>query len=131
MNFKSLYIYALYWVLTVITTVGYGHANYQTSTEYLYTCFLEIIATITQAYLISILTTSLMITKFSFKQLLYERMSESDEWIVKIERKTEYKHKLPRSLTDEMYESFMESFSSDHNMIIEEYAFYSELPPKH
>ena len=46
MDFASLYIYSLYWVLTVVTTVGYGHATYQTSLEYLYACFLEVLATI-------------------------------------------------------------------------------------
>lgn len=44
MNVYSLYIYALYWVLTVVSTVGYGHATYQTSREMLYTCLLEVVA---------------------------------------------------------------------------------------
>ena len=40
----SLYIYACYWVMTVVSTVGYGHLSYQTSSEYLYACFLELLS---------------------------------------------------------------------------------------
>jgi hypothetical protein len=29
-----------------------------------------------------------------------------------------------------MYDSFKESFSRDHNMIVEEFDFYQQLPPK-
>ena len=82
MGWTSLYIYSLYWVLTVVTTVGYGHASYQTSTEYLYACFLEILATLIQAFMIGLLATTMMINKYSFKQLLHERINETDEWIV-------------------------------------------------
>ena len=57
MGLKSLYLYALYWVLTVVSTVGYGHARYSTSQELLYACFLEIVATINDAYMIMVLRT--------------------------------------------------------------------------
>ena len=45
-NLWSLYVYSLYFVLTVVTTVGYGHASYQTNAELLYICFLEVVATL-------------------------------------------------------------------------------------
>ena len=37
---------------------------------------------------------------------------------------------LKEGLTDRMIESFHESFSSDINMIVEEFDFYQQLPPK-
>ena len=58
-NLGSLYIYSIYYVSYVITTVGYGTHTYNTSLEMLYACFLEVIATITQAYLIAILAKTL------------------------------------------------------------------------
>jgi hypothetical protein len=42
----SLYIYSLYWVATVFTTVGYGSHTYGTSAEYIFACFLEALAII-------------------------------------------------------------------------------------
>jgi hypothetical protein len=59
MNNASLYIYSIYYVSYTITTVGYGSHDYYTSAELLYACFLEVIATITQAYLIAILAKTL------------------------------------------------------------------------
>ena len=32
--------------------------------------------------------------------------------------------KFPKSLTDEIYENFKVSFSSDYDMIVEEFEFY-------
>ena len=46
MGVGSLYLYALYYVLTVVTTVGYGHLGYGTSLEMIYACFLEVLATL-------------------------------------------------------------------------------------
>ena len=37
---------------------------------------------------------------------------------------------LKESLTDRMIEAFYESFSCDINMIVEEFDFYQQLPPK-
>ena len=51
----SLYIYSVYWVLTVVTTVGYGNATYVKSEELIYACFLEVLATLLQAATIAIL----------------------------------------------------------------------------
>ena len=51
-NFTALYVYALYFVLTVLTTVGYGHATYGHSDELIYVIVLEAVAAVTQAYTI-------------------------------------------------------------------------------
>lgn len=37
---------------------------------------------------------------------------------------------LHKQLAEEMQASFIESFSGDHNMIIEEFGFYQQLPPR-
>ena len=38
--------------------------------------------------------------------------------------------KFPRKLTDDIYENFRVSFSSDYDMIVEEFEFYQQLSPK-
>ena len=81
MGLSSLYLYASYWVLTVVTTVGYGHANYYTSSEYLYTCFLEVLATLIQALCIIVLSATFKINEYSFEYQLWQRLSDTDEWM--------------------------------------------------
>ena len=71
MGLASLYLYAFYWVLTVVTTVGYGHATYQTSGEFLYTCFLEVLATLIQALCIIVLSATFKINEYSFSYQLF------------------------------------------------------------
>lgn len=63
---SSLYLYALYYILTVVTTVGYGTHSYQTTRELLFACCLEIIGTLIQAYFVMILATTLTISHYSF-----------------------------------------------------------------
>ena len=81
-NVVSLYVYAAYWVFTVVTTVGYGHANYQTNIELLYCCLLEIIATLCEALAISLLAYSLKMDRYDFNYLLHHRLLQADEWVV-------------------------------------------------
>ena len=38
-----------------MTTVGYGSHNYSTSSELLYVCFLEVLATLSQAFFITMI----------------------------------------------------------------------------
>ena len=73
--------------MTVITTVGYGHATYQTNAELLYACFLELIATMTQAVLITVMTNIFKHDRNSSKALIDQRLNEAREWLVfKVER---------------------------------------------
>ena len=70
-NLGSLYIYALYFVLTVLTTVGYGHATYGHSDELIYVIVLEAIAAVTQGYAIVLFQSFFKISQYSFKSLLF------------------------------------------------------------
>ena len=66
MNVGTLYVYSLYFILTVVTTVGYGHASYSASRELLYIILLEVIATISQAIAIIVLTSGLNVGNAKF-----------------------------------------------------------------
>ena len=81
-NLMALYIYALYFVLTVMTTVGYGHATYGHEDELIYVIVLEAISAVTQAYSIVLIQTSLNVQQYSAKTLLFQRMFESEEWMI-------------------------------------------------
>ena len=38
---NQIYVFSIYWVFTVLTTVGYGDYNGQTSEEFIFTIFIE------------------------------------------------------------------------------------------
>ena len=77
-----LYIYALYFVLTVLTTVGYGHGTYEQQDELLYVIVLEALSAIVQAYSIVLIQSSLSIKQYSYKTFMSQRMMEVDEWMI-------------------------------------------------
>lgn len=82
---------------------------------------LEAVASIFNAYLIVLIQTTFKINEYSFKSLLLQRMNEVDEWMVFKIQQQQRPDKLNVGLTTEMYESFVLSFSQDHNMIVEEF----------
>ena len=81
-NVQSLYLYALYWASTTVTTVGYGDVSYAASKEYIYICLLEILATIQEAYLIMALVSVFAVKRSSYEYLLNNRLKQTDEWTI-------------------------------------------------
>ena len=81
-NVQSLYLYALYWASTTVTTVGYGDVTYAASKEYIYICLLEILATIQEAYLIMALVSVFAVKRSSYEYLLNNRLKQTDEWTI-------------------------------------------------
>ena len=117
-------------MLTAVTTVGYGDVSYSTSYEMLYVCLLEVLATVLQAYLIMVLKSVFAVKKSDFEFLLQDRLKQTDEWILfKVESQMG-DERLSAEFAEKIYQSFMLSFSKDHNMIVEEFDFYQRLPPK-
>ena len=105
-DFIALYFYACYFVMTVLTTVGYGHATYGHPNELIYVMILEAIAAITQAYNIVLIQTTFNLSSYSYKKLLSQRMNDVDAWMVfKIQAQIN-PEKLSYMLTETMYESF-------------------------
>ena len=69
-SFSSIYICSLYYLITTITTVGYGDIYGRTIPEILYQIILLMIGTCTYSYLIS--SVSNFIKKISEKSLIFE-----------------------------------------------------------
>ena len=72
---SSLYLYALYWVATVFTTVGYGSHTYGTSLEYGFACLLEALSIIVGAYLVVIVSGMLTLNQHSYRTLVDTRLN--------------------------------------------------------
>lgn len=83
-HLKTIYISAFYFILTTITTVGYGDINGSTTNEYLYCMFVEFVGLTFFSFLTG--TISVMFSgDQSFESLMNARMEELDLWLLRLE----------------------------------------------
>ena len=82
--FTSIYPNAFYFILTTITTVGYGDISGTTSEEYIFSMFVEFIG----LTFFSLLTGTISVmfsSDQSFESLINARMEELDLWLYRLE----------------------------------------------
>ena len=79
----EIYVFSLYWILTVISTVGYGDFSGINEREWLFSIILEF-----SGLLIFSTTTALITPLFSFggdfNAFLSEKKNQMDFWIMKL-----------------------------------------------
>lgn len=124
--FTSIYPNAFYFILTTITTVGYGDITGSTSAEYIFSMFVEFIG----LTFFSLLTGTISVmfsSDQSFESLINARMEELDLWLLRLEN-CNSKEKIPNNLYHSIKVFIEDAFIHDYNLIIEEFAFYTELP---
>ena len=82
LSISGLYLYSLYFILTVVTTVGFGAHTYTCSREYIYVIFLELISTLIQGTLIIALREYSHYENQDFHHIIENRMESLDAWLV-------------------------------------------------
>ena len=118
----ALYAFALYWVFTTLTTVGYGDYAGGNTKEYLVTLGFEFLGFCYNAVLISVMS-SFFASDANFDDLLDSRLAEMDLWMKRIERS--YKpYYMPPLLGQNIITTVTEAFHFDYNLIVEEYTLY-------
>ena len=122
----EIYINAFYFILTTITTVGYGDISGSTTAEYLFSMCVEFIGLTFFSFLTG--TISVMFSgDQSFESLINARMEELDLWLLRLENCNK-EEKIPNKLYHSIKEFIQDAFVYDFNLIIEEFSFYNELP---
>ena len=121
----QIYIFALYWIFTVLTTVGFGDFTGGTSKEYIFSIVLEFCG-LTFFSLLTGLITPLVTPDKDFKGMQLDRTDSLDLWIKKLQQanSTIVRFYLPAELYFSISETVEEAFKSDYNLIIEEFPFY-------
>lgn len=121
-----IYFNAFYFILTTITTVGYGDISGSTTNEYLFSMCVEFIGLTFFSFLTG--TISVMFSgDQSFESLINARMEELDLWLLRLENCNQ-EEKIPNKLYHSIKEFIQDAFVYDFNLIIEEFNFYKELP---
>lgn len=121
----QVYIFCMYWVFTVLTTVGYGDYAGTDSTEFIYSIVLEFCGLSFFALLTGLIT-PLVTPEKDFSGLLMEKNDGLDLWIKKLQQanSTLYQLYIPADLYLSVSETVEEAFKNDHNLILEEFPFY-------
>ena len=121
-SITTRYIFSLYWIFEVITTVGYGDYSGQTSNEYIFSILLEFIGLTFFSFLMGSIT-SIVNTSDSFDDLIEEKLDSLDMWIKNIEKSNKPFHIQP-SLYNDIRNYVEQAFMFDFNLVIEEFPFY-------
>ena len=122
----EIYANAFYFILTTITTVGYGDISGSTTPEYIYSMCVEFIGLTFFSMLTGTISTMFSGDQ-SFESLINARMEELDLWLLRLENCNK-QEKIPNKLYHSIKEFIQDAFVYDFNLIIEEFDFYNELP---
>jgi hypothetical protein len=85
------YIFAIYWIFEVVTTVGYGDFTGKTSEEYVFSIILEFLGLSFFSFLMGSINT-IFNTKDNFNDLIEEKLNSLDVWIKKLEKSNSKVH---------------------------------------
>jgi hypothetical protein len=127
-DFTSLYIFSVYFILQTLTTVGYGDHTGSTTYEYIFCMVLEFIGLSFFSFLMGSINNMLKKSD-NFESLIDEKLSLLDIWIKKIERSNK-PYYIPPDLYSNIKQYVHDAFMYDFNLIIEEFNFYQQIPPK-
>ena len=128
----ELYVFSLYWIFQVLTTVGYGDfSGSGTIREMLFSIFLEFGGLLLFATLTGLLT-ELVSIGATFQETLEEYVFGVNVWILRLEKAND--NKRIKGMPAEMYQSISlyteEAYEHDFNLIIESADFYQQLKPQ-
>jgi len=126
-DFKiEIYVNAFYFILTTITTVGYGDINGTTTYELLFSMCVEFVGLTFFSFLTG--TISVMFSgDQSFESLINAHMEQLDLWLLRLQNCNRDEN-IPNQLYHSIKEFIQDAFVYDYNLIIEEFNFYKELP---
>ena len=128
---KEMYIFSLYWICTVLTTVGYGDFSGQNEREYLYSIFLEFGGLLLFSILTGLLIQLISIPP-NFEDICAKYLEDLNVWIMKLEIANDNSREIhmPAILYSRIVTQTEAAFRHDHNLIVESADFYRHLKPK-
>jgi len=117
-----LYIFVVYWVFTLLATVGYGDFTGGTTAEYLVSIALEFFGIIVFTVL-TLFVNQLILSGLTYEKFIENKFRVLEEWIVKVER-CNWPLSLEPSRLMAIRKNLEDAFEYDFNVIIEEFHFY-------
>lgn len=82
---SGIYVKAVYWVITTLTTVGYGDYKGYTPMEFIFQMVVEFLGIGVFSYLMGSINT-LVATEITLQEVMDDRMEEIENWLRKLEK---------------------------------------------
>jgi len=117
---KTVYITAIYWVVTTLTTVGYGDIYGTTEEEFIFTMVVEFIGILVFSIIMS--TVNSFLSARGDVDIVEAKSDQVDVWLVKLDNSRMSKS-LPKILYDKVKLYIKESLMHDHKKLIDGYDF--------
>lgn len=122
----KIYIVSFYWVITTLTTVGYGDFKGYTPIEYLIQMIVEFLGIGVFSYLMGSIN-SLMGSDYTLQDIIDERMENVEMWLRKLEKSRS--KNFSKQLYDCIKDYTEKSYKYDFWEITRE-EFYMQLKPR-
>ena len=127
LNSQQIYVKTLYYVVTTISTVGYGDITPKTSKEIAFVMFLQLLGVIIFAYITGTITSILM--NFSQREkMLSENELNLDKWMLDINTNNTYQ--INTELQNEIQNYFKYFWENDHSSLLKNNSFLMRMPLK-
>jgi hypothetical protein len=127
-NEYQIYIFAFYWIMETISTVGYGDYTGGTRAEYIFSMLVEF-SGLSLCSVLMFTVNNLSKKDFHFAVYIEDKYQALDLWITKIEKCNKPKYIRPQ-LFQRVRKNLEVAFAYDFNVIIEEFKFYQKLSPR-
>lgn len=124
---KTKYITSIYWVVTTLTTVGYGDVYGHTSFEYMYTMFVEFLGIAVFSMIMSSVN-HIIGPSQGGDDIIADKLEKVDIWLVKLDN-SRLSKSLPKILYDKIKLYIHESLLYDHKKLVDGYEFLEHLKP--
>jgi hypothetical protein len=119
------YVLSIYWIFTLVTTVGYGDFYGSTTLEYFISILFEFGGFIVLAGVFWLMV-QLLEPDYDFSTCLSEKQTCYEHWLSQLEKSNSNLNICP-TLLIKVRKSLEDAFIYDFNMIIEEFEMYKHL----
>jgi len=126
-NRVNIYIFSIYWVVTTLTTVGYGDIYGFSSNQFVFTMIVEFLGILVFSIIMS--NVNQAIGQSGDIDVIENKIDQVDVWLVKLDN-SRLSKSLPKILYEKIKVYIQESLHNDHRKLVDGYEYLDQLKPR-